>query len=68
MAMYQVFVRTWWKPNKDWPGGLEPHAGRKKVIGYAESEVEAQGIAINYNRWNRPGRLSKKAEYTSDWR
>jgi hypothetical protein len=33
MSMYKTFIRTWWRPNKDWPDGLEPHAGKKRTVG-----------------------------------
>jgi hypothetical protein len=61
--MYKVFHRTWWRENPDWPDGLEPHAGRKTVIGFAKGEKEAQAMCRKYNRENTAGRLSRKAEY-----
>ena len=65
MKKYKVFTRTWWKNNPDWPNGLEPHAGRKTTIAPANSEEEARGICKRWNESHDPGRLSRKAEYTS---
>jgi len=61
--MYKVFHRTWWRENPDWPDGLEPHAGKKTMIGYASTEEDAQAICQKYNTENPAGRLSRKAEY-----
>jgi hypothetical protein len=63
MKKYIIFTRTWWKENKEWPNGLEPHAGRKKVIGFAQTEEEAQTICKEWNAGHNPGRLSRKAEF-----
>jgi hypothetical protein len=64
--MYMVFVRSWWRVNKSRPSGLEPHAGRKKIIRRGVKTIEeARMICQEYNRLNPPGRLSRKAEFTS---
>ena len=61
---YRVFVRTWWKANKAWPSGLEPHAGRKTTLHRrVATEDEARRICREYNSTHDPGRLSRKAEY-----
>jgi hypothetical protein len=60
---YRVFSRTWWLPNPEWPNGFEPHLGRKTTLAYAGSETEAMEICANYIKRNKPGRLSRKAEY-----
>lgn len=61
---YRVFVRDWWKENPSWPNGLEPNPGaRKRTIGWARTEEEAQVLCQDYNRRHAPGRLSRKAEY-----
>ena len=65
MAKYTVFTRTWWKNNPSWPNGLEPSAGRRTTIAKADSEEEARNICQRYNASHKPGRLSRKAEYTS---
>lgn len=65
---FQVFVRNWWKPNKNWPNGLEPDpCARKTTIRRGvQTEEEAQAICAEYNRTHKPGRLSRKAEYTGE--
>ena len=60
---FRVFTRTWWKVNKDWPNGLEPHAGRKTTLCYVESEESARDVCRIYAINHKPGRLSRKAEY-----
>ena len=63
-SKYKVFVRNWWKVNKDWPNGLEPDpTARKKVIARGLTEDEAREYCQQYNRNNNPGRLSRKAEF-----
>ncbi len=70
MAKFEVFVRNWWKLNPSWPNGLEPDAGARKThIAYANDEEEAQAICKEYMNKHRnlPGKLSRKAEYTSQF-
>lgn len=64
MTTYAVSVRTWWRYNPDWPNGLEPCAGKKKYLrkGIA-GEESARDVARVWNANNKPGRLSRKAEY-----
>jgi hypothetical protein len=64
---YRVFVRSWWTPNPKYPQGLEPSPGKQKTIAWTETESDAQNIAQVYNKTHNPGRLSRKAEYTSQW-
>lgn len=64
VGRYRVFHRTWWKNNSEWPNGLEPSAGRKTTIGYADSEEAARDMCRVYRANHEPGRLSRKAEYT----
>ena len=63
MPTIHVFVRTWWRENPEFPGGLEPHPGRKNTLVYVQSEQVARDICKDYNDNNEPGRLSRKAEY-----
>ena len=63
MPLYNVFVRTWWKSNPDWPQGLEPCPGRKRVIRRKVSREEARQICQEWNTLNKPGRFSRKAEF-----
>lgn len=64
---YRVFVRNWWKLNPAWPNGLEPDSGaRKTTIARGMTEEEAQTEARFWNTRHKPGRLSRKAEYTQE--
>ena len=62
-TLYDVFHRTWWRNNHDWPNGLEPHAGRKTYIERGVTWTEARRLCKEYNDENDPGRLSDKAEF-----
>lgn len=62
---YNVFVRTWWKENKSWPNGLEPHMGRKTFLAYNLNYEDAILRAKQYNDSHNPGRYSRKAEISS---
>lgn len=63
---YKIFTRTWWRHNPRWPNGLEPCAGRRYTIDRADTEQEAQAICREWNATHKPGRLSRKAEYTRE--
>ena len=61
---YCVFTRTWWKANKSWPNGLEPHAGRKRTVRRNVQTIEeARDICRVHNLNNNPGRYGSKAEF-----
>ena len=61
---YRVFTRTFWKYNKNKPGGREPHLGRKTTIcKRVETVKEAQDICRAWNDSHDPGPLSRKAEF-----
>ena len=60
---YQTFTRTWWRENRSWPNGLEPHAGRKSYYATHDTEEEAREACKKWNTTHGPGRLSKKMEY-----
>ncbi len=64
-AQFHVFHRTWWKRNRIWPRGLEPHAGKKHTIAYAISEAEARTLCRVWCEAHNAGELSDKAEYES---
>ena len=51
--MYEVFTRTWWRENPDWPNGLEPHAGEKTYLYTCRTEEEAMELCAKYNH-NHP--------------
>lgn len=63
---YKVFTRVWWKDNPNWPNGLEPEPnGRRTTISKnIENEETARRIAQEWNATHKPGRYSRKAEYT----
>ena len=60
---YDVFNRTWWIRNANWPGGREPGAGRKTYMARNVSWEEARAICKKYNDTHDPGFLSRKAEF-----
>ncbi len=63
--MFRVFVRNWWKRNPVWPNGLEPDpCARKTTLCVVRTEEEARRRCQEYAETHRPGRLSRKAEYT----
>lgn len=49
MQRYEIFKRTWWRLNKDYPDGLQPHAGRKTHVGYCYGIEEARKLCEQYN-------------------
>lgn len=61
--MFNVFHRTWWVENPEWPNGLEPGAGRKTYLARGVSESEALEMCREWNDTHDPGRLSRKAEF-----
>ncbi len=62
--MYTVFIRNWWR--KDSNGTLVPNSGgRKTYFATANTQDEARAICKEYNDSHAPGKLSRKAEYTS---
>ena len=65
MSGYRVFHRTWWRTNPAWPNGLEPHAGRKTVLGIASTEEAARDWCRVWCAQHPAGKLSRKAEYES---
>ena len=46
---YQVFTRTWWKRNQDWPNGLEPHCGERRNQCIVNTPAEARAAC---KRWH----------------
>src|SRR5262245_24760827 len=60
---YNVFHRTWWKHNPDWPQGREPGAGRKTYLARHVTWADARAICERYNSTHTPGPLSRKAEF-----
>ena len=65
--MYEIKVRNWWVENPEWPNGLEPCATPwAEAYPHSQCDTEAEAIAIckEYNATHRPGRYSRKAEFT----
>lgn len=64
---FEIRVRNWWKPNPDWPDGLEPDSTpfkRGHKVGTASTEEEARAFCNDWNASHNPGRLSRKAEFS----
>lgn len=60
---FNVFHRTWWKANRNWPEGREPGAGERHYIKRRVIEEDAREICRVWNLKHEPGFLSDKAEY-----
>ena len=60
---YKAFTRTWWKENSNWPNGLEPSVGKKTTLGIFNTDIEAMKCCEDYNKSQKLGRLSRKAEF-----
>lgn len=62
---YRIFTRTWWKPNRAWPNGREPGAGRKSYGKHpvVQTIEEARAYCKRWNETHDPGPLSRKAEF-----
>ena len=73
--MYTVFTRNWWRYAPEVINsldsslnGLEPDPGaRKRKLASFDTEDEAKDYAMQWNATHKPGRLSRMAEYTSDY-
>ena len=66
MENFEIFHRTWWKRNKNWPDGLEPWVGKSRHIGFAETETEARQMCEEWNEKYKTAEqieLSDKAEF-----
>ncbi len=60
---WEIFTRTWWRDNPEWPNGLEPCAGSGRKIGTASTIEGARLMCREWNASHHPGRLSRKAEF-----
>lgn len=66
MKGYTVFVRNWWK--KDRNGDLVPDPlANKSVKKTGLTLEEAQKYCKEWNETHNPGVLDRKAEYTSNF-
>lgn len=61
---FNVFTRTWWRDNPDWPGGREPHPGKRRYLARGVSIERARELCLAWNGAHK-GRLSRKAEFES---
>lgn len=69
MAKYTCFTRNWWK--WDYQNGKkikvpDPQA-RKTQLQSFSSEEKARQYCEEWNNTHKPGPLSRKCEYTSDY-
>jgi len=62
---YEIFKRTWWIKNPEWPDGLEPGPGRSTHLAYVDTIEEARKYCEEWNENHKPGKLSLKAEFRS---
>ncbi len=63
--MYDVFIRRWYRANPKYPGGLEPHLGRKTFLAHNVTREEALRLCEQYNSTHNPGKFQLKAEFQS---
>jgi len=64
--MYKVFIRNWWQYDRN--GNIVPDSSaRKYTLDYVSSEEQARKLCAEYNTTHKPGKLSRKAEYTSNY-
>lgn len=63
-ARYSTFTRTWWRNNPSWPNGLEPCPGKRRTHARNLSYEEARRMCQEWNATHKPGRLSRKMEFT----
>jgi hypothetical protein len=67
--MYTIYTANQWKRNSEWPDGLEPDGyGKPRKIGTAETEAEARAKCTEWNEKNKPGRLVRRASYSSEYK
>lgn len=60
---YDVFIRCWWRIDAN--GVRVPHPGaRKTYLARHVTYSDARGMCEGYNSTHKPGRLSRKAEFT----
>lgn len=63
---YRVFTRTWWARDPASGGCLRPQPGRQRTIARGCTLDEARRAAQEWNRTHKPGKLSRKAEFTQE--
>lgn len=74
--MFTIFVRNWYKYETMWDNRTGKKIGkrivpnpraRRTVIATRNTEQEARDYCQEYNNTHKPGPLSRKAEYTSNF-
>jgi hypothetical protein len=60
---YDVFHRTWWRANPNYPDGREPGTGERHYIKRHVTRADARELCAEYNATHEPGFLSDKAEF-----
>ena len=65
LKRFEVFHRTWWRRNPEWPDGREPGVGKSHHVGWANTEAHARHLCRRWNATHTPGPLSDQAEYTA---
>lgn len=74
--MFTIFVRNWYKYETDHnyhsygkpKKRLVPNPrARRTIIAYRDTEEQAREYCQDYNNTHKPGPLSRKAEYTSNF-
>ena len=64
---YRAFTRAWWREHPDYPDGLAPCPGPRSYFRKRfETENEAREFCRDWNSKNKAGRLSVRAEFTSE--
>lgn len=70
---YEVFVRDWWREPANeherqmYGDGLVPYPGAPaRRIARGCTAAEAKSVAREYNETHKPGRYSRKAEWTEE--
>ena len=67
MAKYWVFSRVWWRQGESGQGLIPNPRARKTSIGFADTVGGARDMCRVWNKNNKPGRLDRKAEFTSQF-
>ena len=65
--MFECKARVWWRDNPTWPNGLEPYAppwNSCRTLARFDTEEEARAFCRQWNAKHKPGRYSRKCEYS----
>lgn len=64
---FEIRARNWWKDNPEWPNGLEPDSTpwrKAHKLATVNTEEAARTFCKEWNETHKPGRLSRKAEWS----